>query len=87
MTIYEEEITEEILICPYCGDDLAETWSSCCGEAGHGAKAYLMSNGDIWLEHEVSEIKAYRPLTDEERRARYEEDLFETYRDSKLGDD
>lgn len=25
-----------ILICPYCGSELEETWSSCCGEAGHG---------------------------------------------------
>lgn len=22
--------------CPYCGDPLEETWSACCGEAGHG---------------------------------------------------
>lgn len=22
--------------CPYCGMELSESWSACCGEAGHG---------------------------------------------------
>lgn len=36
-----------IFICPYCCNELSESWSACCGEAGHGQYVYIDEDGEI----------------------------------------
>lgn len=45
--IFEDEIVDTILACPYCGTPLVETWSPCCGEAGHAAIFYVDKAGEM----------------------------------------
>lgn len=49
----KNEIVESFHACPYCMGRLAETWHACCGEAGHGETAYILTNGDTFLASEV----------------------------------
>lgn len=54
-TINESDIEQELEVCPYCMNDYsgAQSEHACCGEV-HTAKAWLMTNGDVWLDSEVT---------------------------------
>lgn len=41
---YDE--AEKMLCCPYCGSELEKTYSTCCGEAGHGVWVYFNEFGE-----------------------------------------
>ena len=43
----EDEIVDTILACPYCGAELPESYSACCGAAGHAANFYILNTGEI----------------------------------------
>lgn len=51
--IFEDEIVDTILACPYCGTSLEDTWSPCCEEAGHAALFYVDKDDEMI---EVSEV-------------------------------
>lgn len=38
-------------VCPYCMDEIDE-YGACCGEAGHGEKAYMDVRGETLTENE-----------------------------------
>ena len=38
--IFEDEIVDTILACPYCGTPLVETWKACCAAARPPATFY-----------------------------------------------
>lgn len=42
----------QILICPFCGNELTEDRNYCCGEAGHGEWVLVC---DLCEEQEVKE--------------------------------
>lgn len=47
------EIVDEIVICPYCGDEYGEK-IGCCGEAmTHAEKAYVMADGECYSSHDI----------------------------------
>lgn len=54
--IFEDEIVDTILACPYCGTSLAEIWSLCCGEAGHAAIFYVDKAGEMIEASEVAVV-------------------------------
>lgn len=63
--IYEDQITDELTVCPYCYN----TWTErkdvygCCGEV-HPAEAYLVDDDQVLL---VDEVEVYtRPATEQE---------------------
>lgn len=41
---------EEVILCPYCGHELPEVWSACCGEAGHGETVLVDPDTGEYLE-------------------------------------
>lgn len=45
--LFEDEIVDTVMACPYCGTSLAETWTPCCGEAGHAAVFYVTERGEM----------------------------------------
>ena len=52
MKIRKEDITDYISVCPYCYE-MNRGQISCCGE-NHFEDGYLMENGEIYLESDVT---------------------------------
>lgn len=54
----ERDVIETRMVCPYCMEDLNESWDSCCGEAGHGVEAYITKD-DACLVDEHTLVEEY----------------------------
>jgi len=50
---------QEVVVCPYCGDEnQLEPAIQCCGEI-HAEKAYKDEDGDIYMDSELDELFAH----------------------------
>jgi len=48
------KIVDEILVCPYCMDEVNADGMGCCGESSaHFTKAYVCDDGEYYLEDEL----------------------------------
>jgi len=58
LTVNESEIEDEVLVCPYCMGEVSSDVLGCCGESStHFEIAYILTNGEIYLDSEIVIIK------------------------------
>lgn len=58
LTVNESEIEDEVLVCPYCMNGVSSDAIGHCGESStHFEIAYILTNGEIYLESEIVIIK------------------------------
>lgn len=55
--VFESQITDEVLVCPYCMEPKGYDVRSCCGESStHFENAYEVDGEEIFLGHEIDII-------------------------------
>lgn len=82
MKIKKEDIAEYISVCPYCYE-MNRGQISCCGE-NHFEDGYLLENGEIFLESDITEITEPTLYEIEERLLNHRADLAYDYQKDEL---
>lgn len=55
--IKESQIEAEILVCPYCMDEVSYNRTGCCGESSAHFDTAYVTQDETFLKHEVVVIK------------------------------
>ena len=56
IVIKDSEITDEVLVCPYCMSDVSSDQMGCCGESSaHFERAVVVGN-EAYLESDIRRV-------------------------------